>query len=57
MPDSPSEQTCPAFTFDPVRIEITSLGTLRDGRRFHAVDFVEADGGRQSGHHLGRNRD
>ena len=40
-------------TFDPVRIEITSPGTTRDGRRFYAVDFVEADGGRSdiySGH-------
>ena len=46
MPDSPFELPCPAFTFDPVRIEITSPGTLRDGRRFYTVDFVEADGGR-----------
>lgn len=40
------EPSCPSPTFDPVRIEITSPGTLRDGRRYYAVDFVEADGGR-----------
>lgn len=33
-------------TFDPVRVEITSPGTLRDGQRFYTVDFVETDGGR-----------
>ncbi len=46
MPDSPSELPCPSSTFDPVRIEITLRGTLPDGQRYFAVDFVEADGGR-----------
>ena len=30
--------------FDPVRIEITSPGASKNGRRFYEVDFVEADG-------------
>ncbi len=46
VPDSPFELPCPSFTFDPVRIEITSPGMLADSRRFYAVDFVEADRGR-----------
>ena len=45
MPDRTSELPCPAFTFDPVRVEITSPGT-QHGRPFYVVDFVETNGGR-----------
>lgn len=31
-------------SFDPVLVEITSPGTLRDGRRLYTVDYAEADG-------------
>ena len=31
---------------DPVRVEITSPGTLHDERPYYFVDYIEADGGR-----------
>jgi len=43
----------PKPTFDPIRVELTSPGTVADGRRIYFVDYVEADGCRScmcSGH-------
>ena len=31
-------------SFDPIRVEVSSPGTLRTGEPYYLVDYVEADG-------------